>query len=97
LGIILVSLHPNAVRLLQPADVATFNPQKLGWKTAVLDWHRQNSYKILNREWFAPVLDGACDLCPWNPENTDFKMSWKKSSQKCTIQKPQYDQTIKNI
>jgi hypothetical protein len=61
LGIILSSLHPNAKILLQPADVATFKPQKLGWKTAVLDWHRQNSYKILNKEWFAPVLDEACD------------------------------------
>jgi len=61
---------PNQ-RLLQPADVATFNPQKLGQKTAVLDWQRQNSYKILNKEWFAPVLDGVYDLYPLNPENLE--------------------------
>jgi hypothetical protein len=59
LGIILPSIHPNTTRLLQELDVATFRPLKLGWKTSVLEWHRQNSDKILNKEWFAPVLGGA--------------------------------------
>ena len=43
LGIILVSLHWIATRLLQPLDLATVRPLKMGWKTAVLEWHRQNS------------------------------------------------------
>jgi hypothetical protein len=33
--------------LLEPLDAATFRPLKLGCKTAVLEWHRQNSDKIL--------------------------------------------------
>jgi hypothetical protein len=88
LGIILISIHPSATRLLQQLDVATFRPLQLGWKTSVLEWHRQNSDKILNKEWFAHVLNGAlkkysleysailgirtCGLYPWDPENTDF-------------------------
>jgi hypothetical protein len=32
---------------------------KLGWKSADLERHRQNPDKILNKEWFVPVLDGA--------------------------------------
>jgi hypothetical protein len=69
-------------------EVAIVRTLKLGCKTTVLDWHRQNSNKILNKEWFAPVLDGAlrkysldcsvvhgflaCGLNPWNPENNDY-------------------------
>jgi hypothetical protein len=40
-------------------NVATFKPLKMGWKRAVQDWHKQNPAKILNKEWFSPVLDGA--------------------------------------
>ena len=76
------------MRLLQPLDIATFSPLKLGWKTAILEWHRQNSYKILNKEWFSPVLDGACDLYPWNPENTDFKMSLKNLARNAPSRNP---------
>jgi len=84
----LISLDPNATGLLHPLEVATSWPLKLGWKTAGLDWHRHNSNKILNREWFSPFLDGAvqkyslacsavcdfraCGLYSWNPENTDL-------------------------
>jgi hypothetical protein len=57
LGITLLSLHPNATRLLQQLDVATFRPLKLGLKASVPEWHRKNSDKILNKKWFAPVLD----------------------------------------
>jgi hypothetical protein len=59
LGITLLSVHPKDTRLLQHLDVATFRPLKLGWKTSVPDRHRKNSDKILNKEWFTPVLDGA--------------------------------------
>jgi hypothetical protein len=52
LSILLISVYPNASSLFQPLDVATFRPQKIGWKTAVLERHRQNSDKILHEEWF---------------------------------------------
>jgi hypothetical protein len=39
LGIIWIFLYPNATRLIQPLDVATFSPLKLGLKTAVLVWY----------------------------------------------------------
>jgi hypothetical protein len=85
---IFISVYPNATRLIQLLGVATVRPLKLGCKTTVLDWYRQNSNKILNKEWFAIVVDGAvkkysldcsvvhsflaCGLKPWNPENTDY-------------------------
>jgi hypothetical protein len=47
--------------LLEPLDAATFRPLKLGCKTAVLEWHRQNSDKILIEEWYSPLLDGALE------------------------------------
>jgi hypothetical protein len=88
LGITLLSIHPNATRLHQYLDVAMFRLLKLGWNTSIPEWHRKNSDKILNNEWFAPVLDGAlkkyflhcsailgfraCGLYPWAPEDTDF-------------------------
>jgi hypothetical protein len=59
LGITLLSIHPNATRPLQQLDVATSRSRKLGWQTSVPEWHRKISDKILNKEWFAPVLDGA--------------------------------------
>jgi hypothetical protein len=84
----LLSIHANATRLLEQLDVANFRPLKLGWKTSVPEWHRKNSDKILNKEWFPSVLDGAvkkysldcsaifgfrtCGLYPWDPEDTDL-------------------------
>jgi hypothetical protein len=94
LSIVLIYLYPNATRLFQPLNVASFRPQKIGWKTAVLEWHRQNSDKILHQECFTPVLNGAlkkyalqCSatrfltlwLIPWDPENTDFSKYLGKS------------------
>lgn len=35
LQIVLISLYPNATRVLQPADVACFKPLKNGWKAEV--------------------------------------------------------------
>jgi hypothetical protein len=58
------------------------------WKTTVLEWNRQNSDKILNKEMFVSVLNGAlkkfslecsavqdfqdCGSYLLNPENADF-------------------------
>jgi len=39
LGIIWIFLYPNTTRLIQPMNVTTFRPLKLGLKTAVLEWH----------------------------------------------------------
>jgi hypothetical protein len=96
LGITLLSIHPNATRLLQQLGVATFRPLKLGWQTSVLEWHRKNSDKILNKEWFTPVLDEAlkkysldcsailgfraCGFYPWDREDTDFSKCLGKTN-----------------
>jgi hypothetical protein len=85
LSINLISLYPNATRLFQPLDVTTFRPQKMGWIVEVIEWHRQKSDKLLHKEWFPSVLDGAlrkyaleCSATqdfrasgfyPWDPEN----------------------------
>jgi hypothetical protein len=94
LGIILLCIHPDATRLLQQLVIAASRPLKLGWQTSVPEWHRKNSDKILDKEWFAAVLDGAlkkysldCSailgfraygLYPRDPEDRLLKMSWKK-------------------
>jgi hypothetical protein len=41
LSINLISLYPNATRLFQQLDVTTFRPQKMGWRIAVIEQHRQ--------------------------------------------------------
>jgi hypothetical protein len=46
----LISVRPNATILLQTLEVAAFRPLKLDWKRAVLDRHRENYDKILNKE-----------------------------------------------
>lgn len=61
LDIILISLYPNATRILQPADVAAFKPIKTGWKEGVLDWRRQNMTDSLTKDKFAPVLKNVID------------------------------------
>ncbi|XP_072395154.1 uncharacterized protein [Diabrotica undecimpunctata] len=48
LKIILVALYPNATRLLQPADVATFKPLKTFWDKAVLQFRRDKPPKSVN-------------------------------------------------
>jgi hypothetical protein len=63
LGVNLISVYPNATRLLQALDIANFRPLNLGWKSSLLEWQRQHSDKILNKEWFAFVLDTAQKKC----------------------------------
>ncbi|XP_068085538.1 uncharacterized protein [Anabrus simplex] len=88
LQIILIALYPNATRILQPADVAVFQPVKSEWKKGVLNWRREHPSEALTRKDFAPVLEKivnerikpetlksgfrACGLVPWNPDNIDF-------------------------
>lgn len=90
LSISLISLYPNATRLFHPLDVTTFRLQEMGWKIAVIDWHRQKSDKLYTKNSLTFVLDGALkkyDLersatrdfrvsgfYPFDPENNDF---WK--------------------
>nr|CAI5866984.1 unnamed protein product [Callosobruchus analis] len=56
LEIILISLYPNATRVLQPADVSAFRPLKQGWRKGVLDWRRDNSNSELTKQNFATIL-----------------------------------------
>lgn len=59
IGTNLISLHPHTVRLFHPLNVATFKPLQMGWKTAVLDWHKHNPNKMFKKELFTPVLHVA--------------------------------------
>jgi len=62
-------------------NVAVFRLLKLGWTTAILEWHRQNPGEIVSLlswieleetiECSAINCDQTCGFCPWNPENTD--------------------------
>ncbi|CAG9829492.1 unnamed protein product [Diabrotica balteata] len=88
LQIILISLYPNATRLMQPADVAAFKPLKTGWKKAVLEFRRKHPHEMLTKEKFAPILKDviedyakaetikngfrASGLYPWNASGIDF-------------------------
>jgi hypothetical protein len=96
LGVTLISVYPNATRLLQAVDVATFRPLNLGLKTSFLECHRQKSDKILNKEWFGFFLDTAqnkcclacsavlgfraCGLYLWDPETLTSKYVLEKSN-----------------
>lgn len=88
LKIILISLYPNATRILQPADVACFKPLKNGWKTEVLQFRRSNPYNVVTKETFAPILQKvinnhlktetvrngfkASGIYPWCPDAIDY-------------------------
>jgi hypothetical protein len=62
MSIILISLYSNATSLFQPMDVTHFK-QRRGWKTTVVGSQRQNSDKILHKEWFFLVLDSWVECC----------------------------------
>ncbi|KAG5868270.1 hypothetical protein JTB14_032985 [Gonioctena quinquepunctata] len=85
--IILVSLYPNATRILHPADVSSFKPLKNAWKKAVINWRRNNPYVQLTKVNFASILEDAliqletntvsngfraCGLFPWNANAIDY-------------------------
>jgi len=52
----IIALHPNATRILQPADVAVFRPVKMYWRKAVRDWHAKHPGEVPNKVTFAPLL-----------------------------------------
>ncbi|CAH2108084.1 unnamed protein product [Euphydryas editha] len=57
LEIHLIALYPNATRILQPADVASFKPIKSGWKKHLRLWYAENENgAVLNKQNFAPLL-----------------------------------------
>ncbi|KAG5879968.1 hypothetical protein JTB14_036180 [Gonioctena quinquepunctata] len=85
--IILVSLYPNATRILQPADVSSFKPLKNAWKKVVINWRRNNPYVQLTKVNFDSILEDAliqlktntvsngfraCGLFPWNANAIDY-------------------------
>lgn len=88
LKIVLVALYPNATRIMQPADVAAFKPLKNAWKSAILEFKRNNPDKIVNKENFGNILQTAmnkglktetirngfkaCGLYPWNSAAPDY-------------------------
>ncbi|KAK9679753.1 hypothetical protein QE152_g39744 [Popillia japonica] len=88
LDIVLVSLYPNSIRIIQPCDVSTFKPIKDGWKKGIIEWRRNNPTELITKEQFAPILKcvldkvikpevitngfRACGIFPWNPNNIDF-------------------------
>lgn len=93
LEIILICLHLNATRILQPADVAAFKMEK-----GVLKWRTDNLNCILGNDKFAPILEGmvkeyarektksdgfrTTGLFPFNPDSTDFSKCLEEKNQK---------------
>lgn len=64
LKIHLIALYPNATRILQPADVASFKPLKAGWKKYLRLWYAENnSGEVLNKQNFAPLLQKVVNSC----------------------------------
>lgn len=55
-GIEIIALYPNASHIMQPLDVAFFQPLKEAWKTATQQWRIDNGGKRLRKENFASVL-----------------------------------------
>lgn len=55
LQIVLIALHFNSTRILQPSDVLSFKPLKCLRKKSVLDWRWNNPYCNLAKEYFAPI------------------------------------------
>lgn len=54
---------PNSTHILQPLDVGLFKTLKLNWKKEIQKFKMKNgSYKALNRENFAPVLNEAINF-----------------------------------
>lgn len=97
LKIILVALYPNATRILQPADVASFRPLKNLWRYGVLKWRRDHPHINLRKEDFAPILKlavsaltpqtiangfKACGIYPWNSSAIDFTKCLGKKDNK---------------
>lgn len=85
LNIILISLYPNAKRILQAADEFSFKPPNSYWKHGVLQWRKDNPYIQMGMQHFAPILaksflqptnliNGfrACGLYQWYLNSNDY-------------------------
>jgi hypothetical protein len=55
------ALYPNAIRILQPADVAVFRPVKIYWRKAVREWQVKHPGEVLNKVTFAHLLREAIE------------------------------------
>lgn len=64
----LIALYSNATHILQPLDVAVFQPLKSKWKKTIDEWRIENGSQKLKRENFAPVLKKALDAMPNLPK-----------------------------
>ena len=96
LNIEVISLYPNATRILQPCDVAVFRPIKMGWKKAVKEFYEANPGHILNKITFAPLLEKvvtevirpetlingfrACGIFPFKPDAVDYSKCLGKNN-----------------
>ncbi|KAK9681229.1 DDE superfamily endonuclease [Popillia japonica] len=58
----IISLYPNATRILQPCDVAVFRPLKETWRQCVRQWEEEHPDEILNKVMFAPLLEKAVNV-----------------------------------
>ena len=101
LNILLISLYPNATRVLKPAEVAALKPLKNSWKKGVLEFQRKNPLEVITKEKFAPLLASlltsgvspdtikngfrAWGIFPWNPSAIDYS----KCIEKKKIQHPE--------
>lgn len=62
LNIHLIAIYPNATRILQPADVATFKPIKSAWTRELRRWYTENkSGEVINKLNFAPLIKRVLD------------------------------------
>lgn len=101
--IILYALPPNAMHLMQPADVALFKLLKEYWRQAVRTWYTQNEERTLTKADFAPVFEKAlsnpnipthirngfrrCGLFPHDPEAVDYTKCVQNTLK--SVQEPQ--------
>jgi hypothetical protein len=102
LEVVLVALYPNAIRILQPADVSCFRPIKSMWKKDVMEWRRNNPFCQLTKKDVAPILSNiikglqaetishdfrACGLYPWNANSIDYSNSKDREVAKMLLNK----------
>nr|CAH7753587.1 unnamed protein product [Callosobruchus chinensis] len=62
LQIEIISLYPNATRILQPCDVSIFRPMKEAWRQSVREWEEQHPGEVVNKAVFARILEKAVDF-----------------------------------
>jgi len=99
----IITLYPNATRILQPVDVAVFLSVKMYWQNAVRDWQAKHPGEVLNKVTFAPLLKEvinfaakpetlvkgfqACGLYPPNSNAEDYTKCLGKNTTRPTNEK----------